>query len=341
MLPRTIGTHSGAFHADEVVGVMLLTNFTKEFKNAKVTRSRDMNILKDLDLILDVGNEYDPARHRYDHHQKGFMETFSKDFSTKLSSSGLIYKHFGKEILQNAISYLFEEGQMLEPKWRVEIGEEDIDEFYVRLYTDFFEYLDAIDNGIKMYVTDLKPRYKHHYNDLVSRVGRLNSDDFSPKPVSEEEGFQRALILSKEEFLVEVKYAYIDSFVGIPIVKKAIEDRFSVHPSGKIIKLERTCSWKSALLRLEEKMGIKDGVEFVLFQDRGEGGFRVQTVPLQPRSFEFRRGLHADFRGLRDAELQKITGLPSAVFVHVTGFIGGCKTYEDALKMAELSLNSP
>lgn len=49
-------------------------------------------MLEDLDAVLDVGGVYDPARDRYDHHQKGFEEVFGHGFSTKLSSAGLVYK---------------------------------------------------------------------------------------------------------------------------------------------------------------------------------------------------------------------------------------------------------
>jgi len=49
-------------------------------------------VLEVLDAVLDVGGVYDPARDRYDHHQKGFEEVFGHGFSTKLSSAGLVYK---------------------------------------------------------------------------------------------------------------------------------------------------------------------------------------------------------------------------------------------------------
>lgn len=42
--------------------------------------------------MLDVGGVYDPAKDRYDHHQKGFEEIFGNGFNTKLSSAGLVYK---------------------------------------------------------------------------------------------------------------------------------------------------------------------------------------------------------------------------------------------------------
>lgn len=37
-----IGTHSGVFHADEVVACTMLTKFTKKFKDCKIIRTRDL-----------------------------------------------------------------------------------------------------------------------------------------------------------------------------------------------------------------------------------------------------------------------------------------------------------
>ena len=71
---KNIGTHSGQFHCDECVACALLVNFTEEFKGAKVTRTRDLEILNKMDIVVDVGGVYDPKRHRYDHHQKGLLE---------------------------------------------------------------------------------------------------------------------------------------------------------------------------------------------------------------------------------------------------------------------------
>ena len=55
--------------------------------------------------MCDVGAIYDHERQRYDHHQKTFTETWNNEASdiTKLSSAGLIYRHFGKEVIQNAV----------------------------------------------------------------------------------------------------------------------------------------------------------------------------------------------------------------------------------------------
>ena len=66
-----------------------------KWKDASLTRSRDSETLEACDIIVDVTGQYDASKH-FDHHQRGFTETFDPSHTTKLSSAGLIYKHFGK-----------------------------------------------------------------------------------------------------------------------------------------------------------------------------------------------------------------------------------------------------
>ncbi|MCH84374.1 metal-dependent protein hydrolase [Trifolium medium] len=88
---KRVGTHNGSFHCDEALGCFMI-RLTRKFFNAEIVRTRDPQVLEGLDAVLDVGGVYDPARDRYDHHQKGFEEVFGHGFSTKLSSAGLVYK---------------------------------------------------------------------------------------------------------------------------------------------------------------------------------------------------------------------------------------------------------
>lgn len=73
-------------------------------------------------------------------------------------------------------------------------------------------------------------------------------------------------------------------------------------------------------------------------QDDREHKWRVQAVSAGPGSFESRKALPAAWRGLRDAELDAVTGVPGGVFVHAAGFIGGHATYEGALLLAQKAL---
>ena len=45
-----------------------------------------------------------------------------------------------------------------------------------------------------------------------------------------------------------------------------------------------------------------------------------------------------EWRGVRDEELSKLSGIPGCIFVHASGFIGGNETYEGALEMARRTL---
>lgn len=99
---KTIVTHSGTFHADESLAVFMLKQLP-EYKNAKVIRTREAELIKQADIVVDVGAIYDPSTNRFDHHQRGFEETFSKEYKIKLSSAGLVYKHFGKKVIRSIL----------------------------------------------------------------------------------------------------------------------------------------------------------------------------------------------------------------------------------------------
>lgn len=73
-------------------------------------------------------------------------------------------------------------------------------------------------------------------------------------------------------------------------------------------------------------------------QDDRSKHWRVQAVAIAPDRFESRRPLPANWRGLRDDELSRESGIPGCVFVHMSGFIGGNQTYEGALTMARTAL---
>lgn len=64
----------------------------------------------------------------------------------------------------------------------------------------------------------------------------------------------------------------------------------------------------------------------------------MQAVALAPDKFESRKPLPSQWRGLRDDELSRETGIPGCVFVHMSGFIGGNQNYEGALAMAKDAL---
>ena len=76
MEQRSLGTHDGSFHADEVTACSLLLLFGLIDRN-QIRRTRDMKVLGRCAFVCDVGGKYDPAARRFDHHQAEYQGTMS------------------------------------------------------------------------------------------------------------------------------------------------------------------------------------------------------------------------------------------------------------------------
>ena len=337
----SMGTHSGAFQADEALGIWMLRQLPK-WRDATLTRSRDPKVLEPLDIVIDVGGLYEHAKLRYDHHQRGFFETFdgalgpsgggdvdrtatgpesaTGAFKTKLSASGLVYKHYGEELLC-----------ALHPELG---GAPDARAWaYEKLYAGFMEGIDANDNGIE--IADA-PRYREGTT-LPARVHRLNAPWNAPKGgPSEDERFERASALCGAEFADALRAIVEVELPARAVVEAALlRRRDAVHAGGEVLALTSGgCPWKTHLYELERAHGVAPLVKFVLYED-SSGMWRVQAVTQEGTAFTNRVSLGAEsWRGLRDDALSAEAGIPGCKFVHNTGFIGGNATYEGALAMA-------
>nr|XP_006629429.2 PREDICTED: UPF0160 protein MYG1, mitochondrial [Lepisosteus oculatus] len=323
--PR-IGTHNGTFHCDEVLACFLLKQLP-EYEDAEIIRTRDPAQLAECDVVVDVGAEFDPKRHRYDHHQRTFSESFSslrpeKSWVTKLSSAGLVYLHFGHRILAQLTK---------QPE-----GAPHLEVLYDKLYENFVEEIDAIDNGISQY--DGEPRYAMTTN-LSARVGYLNCR-WNDENQDTEEGFRKAMKMVGAEFLDRLDYYYHSWLPARTLVEEAVKSRAQVDPSGEVVVLDQGgCPWKEHLFSLEKELAVEPLIKFVLYPDQS-GQWRVQCVPMGLHTFQNRLSLLEEWRGVRDEELSALSSIPGCVFVHASGFIGGNRTKEGALEMARRTLRA-
>ncbi|XP_072987493.1 uncharacterized protein [Typha latifolia] len=202
-----------------------------------------------------------------------------------------------------------------------------------------YKALDAIDNGINQYDTDQPPKYVNNTH-LSSRVGRLNLNWMDPDQSSEKENaaFHQAMVLAGSEFLESVRFHVKSWLPARSIVIECLSLRGSIDPSGEIMVLDRFCPWKLHLFELEEELKIDPPTKYVLYQDERSKHWRVQAVAVSPDSFESRKPLPLPWRGLRDDDLSRESGISGCIFVHMSGFIGGNQTYDGALAMARAGL---
>jgi len=94
----TIATHNGNFHADDVFSIAALKYI---FPTFELVRTRNLDVIRQADLVIDVGGEYDPETGRFDHHQRGGAG--ERENGIPYSSFGLIWKKYGLTICDNDI----------------------------------------------------------------------------------------------------------------------------------------------------------------------------------------------------------------------------------------------
>ncbi|KAI5784633.1 metal-dependent protein hydrolase [Geopyxis carbonaria] len=337
--PLRIGTHNGHFHvsidknlisdnpkADEALAVYML-RLLPEYSGANLTRSRDSAVLEECDIIVDVQGVYDGVKH-FDHHQRTFAETFSEEFKTKLSSAGLVYKHFARKIIASRLEQA--------------VDHPNVDLLYQKLYKEFIEAIDANDNGISAYPADIKPLFNYHSLSLPSQVGALNPNWNTPvDQAGEDERFEKASTLMGEAFVSKLDFYAKAWLPARDILIEAFEKRFDHHADGRIIVLKTSIPWKDHLFTLEEEKNITEEKRplYVLYSEgANKTAWRIQCVPESSDSFKSRKPLPEAWRGVRDDSLSEVSGIPGGIFVHASGFIGGNKSFEGALEMAKKAL---
>jgi uncharacterized UPF0160 family protein len=315
-LSRVIGTHSGSFHADEALAIAMLKRLP-EWREADIVRTRDAAKLATCDIVVDVGGEFDAGRLRFDHHQRGFETFFEGRSNTKLSSAGLVYVHFGRQIIA---AHLQSAEQSV------------VDLVYHRLYVSFIESVDALDNGVERFVSDQPPRFELR-TDLGARVGRLNpswlEEDLADDEIDRR--FATAVALTGKEFEEQLHEVVSHWLPARNIVADAVNNRFTIDPSGRIVRLARYCPWQSHIFDISGSAEVL----YVLYNESQSEKVRVAAVPSAPGSFQSRLALPEPWRGLRDAQLDAVTGVAGGVFVHANGFIGGATNYAAALALAQ------
>uniref|UniRef100_A0A3P8SHJ2 Myg1 exonuclease n=1 Tax=Amphiprion percula TaxID=161767 RepID=A0A3P8SHJ2_AMPPE len=326
MTGKKIGTHNGTFHCDEVLACFFLRQLP-EYTDAEIIRTRDPAQLAECDIVVDVGGEFDPKRHRYDHHQRTFTETFhslcpEKPWVTKLSSAGLVYLHFGRRLLTQ-LTQLKEDDRQLEV-------------LYDKLYENFVEEVDAVDNGISQ--CEGEARYTVSTT-LSARVGHLNPR-WNSKSQDTEEGFRKALKMVGEEFIDRLDFYKSSWLPARTVVEEAVKQRHQIDPSGEVLLFSQGgCPWKEHLFALEKDLQVETPIKFVLYPDQN-GQWRIQCVPAGLNTFQNRLSLLEEWRGVRDEALSELSGIKDCIFVHASGFIGGNKTQEGALEMARRTLQA-
>lgn len=345
MANKFIGTHDATFHCDDVTACFMLKQLDR-FKNHEIVRTRDEKILAEAEIVVDVGSVLDVDRLRLDHHQRSFDQTI-RDYhpnikSTnpnkpiRLSSSGLVFAIFGKDFIAKLLNLPGSSYKELN-----DADKKKVDDIFAKAYTEFFEEIDAIDNGVEIVSGDNVIYNYHISSGLSNRVGRLNPLESDATDEQRLQQFKKAMAMVGEEIVEGINFLGNVWWPKRQEFKKFFLSRKNFDPSGQILLLDKDCliGWKSAVFDLEEELGVKGELKFIIYQNPSEETpWRTTGVPESLKTFSLRVPLKEEWRGKRNKELQEVSGIADASFVHMTGFTGGAKSLAGVKSMVRKTL---
>jgi len=288
MTDKTIVTHNGNFHADDVFSIAALKSISPSFK---LVRTRDAELIANADIVVDVGGEYDPDTDRFDHHQRGGAG--ERENGTPYSSFGLIWQKYGLEICA---------------------GNQDIAN---AVDAGLVCTIDAIDCG------HVKGVYEGIH--LSQTISMFN-------PTWQEDSHFNTCFDEAVDFASRILTRFIASASGGISAKAIVASAIDNAEDPRVIVLEQYTPWKRTVHALSKE------ALYMIYPSQA-GQWRIQTVPVEPGSFEDRKSLPKQWAGLSDKALKEVTGIDDAMFCHNGCFIAGAESFESTMKMAAIALN--
>lgn len=207
---KTLGTHSGKFHADDVMATAILNLLIGYIK---VTRTRDENILRNIDFVYDI------SLGEFDHHQ---LNKEIRENDIPYAACGLVWREFGFRVIQ---------------KFNPKLDENDIISIFDNVDKNLVQGIDAIDNGI-----DIKSEIK------VTSISDI-IQNFNPtwdSTSSKDEAFEEAT-----KYATEVIKRIITKQVSVIKARSIVNEAFQSRNINEIMILKNGCPWLQQLLKID------------------------------------------------------------------------------------------
>lgn len=297
---KTIITHSGKFHADDVFGVATLVLFLEgNGEEVEIVRTREEEKIEKGDYVVDVGNIYDPDNERFDHHQEegaGYYEN-----NIPYASFGLVWEKYGEPLCKSKkIADIIRKKMVM--------------------------HMDAVDNGVNIFEA-LEEYETNPYTitDVVNAfVPAWNEDGYEY-----DEGFLEVVEIAKKIILREIQKAQsrIDS-------EGMVREAFERNVIDGIAVMDCYCPFQSYSSDYPNIYFV------VMGSSDESGNYMAQAIKDDNVNdpFAIRKRFPKEWGGKRDEELEEVSGVKGAVFCHKGGFIAVAKTKEGAIELARKAL---
>jgi len=209
-------THSGVFHADEVMASVILKQF---YDDVKILRSRNQEDFDKADIVFDVGGG------EYDHHNdyKEYREN-----GVPYAACGLIWREFGPKLIR---------------QYKPSFSKEQVEEVFLSVDKSVIESIDAIDNGHFIEKDDV------HMPTLDQLVKGFNPN--WNKDLDANEQFNKAI-----DFCTPILLNTIDGSISAIEAEKIVKSSYENREVENILILDKFCPWKRHLYNCDEDGSI-------------------------------------------------------------------------------------
>ncbi len=294
-------THSGVFHADDVFSSAFLRDYyttcrNKIFTVARVPRWPMDNVTPRNDVIV-----FDIGMGEFDHHGKQVYRYNGVPYA----SFGKLWQKYGKEF----VSAVYPDLPSASKTW-VAVKFDEI----------FVQSIDAIDCGamprvdyavqpmsISTLIADMNPSW----DEKDDSSWFCNACNMAQQIM--------AVVLNRIVSMANARY----------FVHKAIDNAID---RGTVVVLEHFCPWQEELINGSHPNASR--VLYILYpSNRNPGSWKWQVVPTAVGSFEQRCHIPKEWCGKTGHDLYLASGFEGATFVHASGFLGECTSFEEAKLM--------
>jgi uncharacterized UPF0160 family protein len=293
----TVVTHDGTFHADDVFAMAMLNLHYGE--RIRLLRTRKNPSIAEADIVFDVGGCYNPELGRFDHHQ---VNPPIRPNGEPYSSAGLVWKQYGRDIIQALIP---------------EANEIEAVLAWLKIHDTLIRDIDLIDNGA------MKSSPGH----IAALIESMNAT-YLEQDIDNDTLFQQAAAYAEIFLRRAAAGAFACNKAGKIVVDAAI---CSVDP--RVLVLDQRVPYEDTIFDLK-----MNDILYVVYPK--DDYWMLSVVPPEKGSFAQRKPLPRMWAGLRDKAFAKRSGVEDAIFCHNGRFCCAARSKDGILALAEIAVNS-
>ncbi|ELP85636.1 hypothetical protein EIN_409350 [Entamoeba invadens IP1] len=307
---RIVGINGMSYNFDTILAVSLLRR-TRDFAKSEIRFIKAKEDMNGCDMVLGYGGMYNADTLRFDYHQHDFKEVFSNKSKYPMSSAGMVFKRFGKEIVKSVLVSLSE-------KFDMNVSDELLNVAKDVIYQSLIEPVDAMTNGFSKF--DETPLYLNP----TDSFRLMSAQEMKNENFVEEVEETASTFISEMDAHVQSIECYQQTLYN---AKKAL----TFNGEKRRILLVSGFIQVAYIQSIENKLGVLGN--FLFYIREGKARVTIRTVTSPESVFVNRAAFPESWRGLENEELENAVGEEGVYFCHHSGFMLTCSTTQQAFRL--------